>query len=575
MSRFRKIATYITPYRWIIYAGFVCLLITNFSQVAIPMLLKDAVDRLRDPDAAHSVLRLTLIIISMALLQGFFRTLSRMFILNTARKIEFTLRSEIFEHLQKIPVSYFQKGNTGQIMALLTNDLFFVRMMYGVGTLHIVNTFISYTFTLSAIVMINARLAVMVTLLFPLVFICCRRLVQKIFVHSKTNQEIFGQMSNSLNESFVGVRTLKSYNAVAYREAAFATTSERYLQSNLKLTTTRLFLWEFMKAGIGIGMFFILAYGGALVATGDMTLGELVAFSAYLAILAWPAQLMGWVIPASQRGLTSFDRLQEIYAQPQEPGYAQESNVTVPTTGSIQLDKVSFGYETGATVLNELSLKIERGDKVLITGTIGSGKSTLLKLMSGLYLPQSGDLRLGDTKIDPVNQIALRSLSSYCPQEATIFSRSLRQNIMFSADAAMSFEEATRLARLEQDLPQFPQGWETLIGERGLTLSGGQRQRTAMARAFMKRAPILLLDDPIAQLDGKTARAVWNDLQKLNDTTVVLVSQRLIQPESFDAIYVLKDGRIAESGTHATLVKKAGLYRHLYDLQRLVDKEEA
>ncbi len=588
MQRLLKLRSYILPYRKAIYIGFGCLILTNFCLMIIPLFLKNAIDVLgigaNDPlywqsSGKKSLMFYVLAIVGAAILQAVFRTLSRTTIFNSARGVEYEFRNQIFAHIQRLPTSFFQKTASGQLMATLTNDIIYIRLLYGIGILQILNTFISYSFTLPAVLSLNLSLSLMILTLIPLIFLACRGFVHKIFVESRRNQELFGDMNSVLNESFVGIRELKAYGAAGFREHRFSEVSQQYLQSSVLLTKQRLFFYQGMYLMSGLGMVLILAYGGSQVAKAQMTLGDLVAFIAYLGILSWPVYMMGWVVPACQRGLSAFARIEEILATPTETAYSASATDKELQDGSIRLQQVSFAYPrveddtkvgNGKQALAKLSLTINSGDKVLITGPTASGKSTLLKLLSGLYTTDQGRLEVGKLQANAKNSAAIRIAVSYCPQDAFVFSRSLRENILYATTATMDINDATSISALKLDEPQFVHSWETLVGEQGFTLSGGQRQRTALARALAKKAKILLLDDPIAQLDGKTAAYVWRQIvQRFAETTVLLVSQRIVQPESFDHIFVLDQGGLLESGTHKTLLERHGLYQRLFNLQRL------
>ena len=336
-----------------------------------------------------------------------------------------------------------------------------------------------------------------------------------------------------------------------------------------------------MRSAAGVGMVLILGFGGAQVGKGHMTLGDLVAFTAYLAILAWPVLMLGWVIPVMQRGLSAIERIDDLMKKDIEATYQNtNANNEVKLDGSIIFQNVNYHYPTGQFTLKDLSFKIQAGDKVLITGPTASGKSSLLQLLGGLTLAQSGNVYLNPIQVNADTLGILRLQVSYCPQDAFVFSRSIADNIRFSSHSKLSVDQAAAIAALSIDAGQFSNGWNTRVGEKGLTLSGGQRQRTALARALAKDCKILLLDDPIAQLDSQTASKVWSGIMKhFPSTTIILVSQRIIYPDTFDQIFVLSNGKIMESGKHQALINNEGIYKKFYAMQQLeqrpFDKKEA
>jgi ATP-binding cassette subfamily B protein len=585
----KKIRQFILPYRWLVYGGIACLVVCNFCQMVIPLLVKGVIDDLgaatksnlvNTIDTGHQLTLMIGAIVVLAVLQGLFRTFSRIWIFFAARKAEHDIRNTLFNHVQRLPLPFYQKTNTGQFMATLTNDLTYMRLMFGVGILFTMNLLISYAFALPAIFAINAKLALMVMLVYPLTYLICRSIIGQIFKTSKKNQQLFGDMTGNLNESFRSILPLKCYSAVDFRMQSFADSADQYLHSSVKLASMRILFSQAMQLANGLGMVLILAYGGLLVANKGMTLGDLVAFSAYLALLSWPTFVMGWVVPSIQRGLAAFSRMQEILDEPTEiddvPLAASQLS-----SNEIKFENTAFSYpeltdakqgqeRTNRFVLTDINLTIAPGNRILITGPTASGKTTLLKLLTGLIQPTAGSIALGGKLVGDYTPQDLRSHIGYCPQDAFVFSRTLGENILYAANPQLSIDQASKISALDLDQDQFEDGWQTVVGEQGITLSGGQRQRTALARSVAKGSPVLLLDDPIAQLDSKTAASVWSNLTStFAETTIILVSQRIIKPNSFDHIVVLDQGQIAEEGSHEELLAMQGIYRHHFMLQQI------
>ncbi|QSV46860.1 ABC transporter ATP-binding protein [Geobacter benzoatilyticus] len=557
--------------------GAVCLLGTNAFALLVPWLLKLAVESLRNPSAAsRSATWYGGAIIGAALIHGVIRIFSRTTLLHAARRIEYAIREDLYVKLLSLDMPYFEGGRTGDLMSRFANDLTNIRMLLGFGVLNIINTALIYVSAIALMARINPSLTLWAVVPFPLMIIAAKGITRRMFHHSRRAQEELAHLTSQAEESIAAAVVVRSYCREDATVAAFEEIGRRYLRRNMTMARLRGFLLPIMAATSALGTLIVLFLGGQRVIGGAMTLGDFVAFNGYLAMLVWPTIIFGWILNLIQRGAASMARLNEVFdavprvTEPEEPAGAW------PLRGEIELRDVRFSYGTAGVasppVLDGVSLTVSAGSSLGIVGAVGSGKSTLVRLLARLYPIPDGRIFLDGTDVNRMPLSRLRSAIGFVPQESFLFSRTVRENIAYGKEGATSeeIEAAARLASLDGDVLRFADGYETVVGERGVTLSGGQKQRTAIARALLKNPAVLILDDPLSAVDAQTEDAILESLSGYwGDRTVVIVSHRLSAVRECDRIIVLKDGVIAEQGSHDDLLARNGLYGAMWREQQI------
>lgn len=557
--------------------GAVCLVGTNAFALLVPWLLKLAVESLRNPSAAsRSAAWYGGAIIGAAIVHGVIRIFSRTTLLHAARRIEYAIREDLYGKLLSMDMPYFERGRTGDLMSRFANDLTNIRMLLGFGVLNVINTALIYVAAIALMARINPSLTLWAVIPFPLMIIAAKGITRRMFHHSRRAQEELARLTSQAEESIAAAVVVRSYCREDATVAAFEEIGRRYLRRNMTMARLRGLLLPIMAATSALGTLIVLFLGGQRVIDGAMTLGDFVAFNGYLAMLVWPTIIFGWILNLIQRGAASMARLNEVFdavprvTEPEEPVGAW------PVRGEIELRGVRFSYggagDASPTVLDGVSLIVPSGSRLGVVGPVGSGKSTLVRLLARLYPVPGGQIFLDGTDINRIPLSRLRSAIGFVPQESFLFSRTVRENIAYGKEGAAGeeVEAAARLASLDGDVLRFAGGYDTVVGERGVTLSGGQKQRTAIARALLKDPAVLILDDPLSAVDAQTEEAILESLSGYwGDRTVVIVSHRLSAVRECDRIIVLKDGVIAEQGSHDDLLARNGLYGAMWREQQI------
>jgi ATP-binding cassette subfamily B protein len=504
------------------------------------------------------------------------RYFSRTLVFNAAREIEYELRNDIFTHLVSLPQSFYFRWRTGDIMSRCVNDINAVRLLLGVGLLNIVQTPILYVSVLAAMLAINTKLALLVLLPYPAFIFIARWFGRSIHHWSLATQEGLAELSNQLQESISGIAVVKAYAMENVTAARFEKANQGLYQSQLGLVKANAAMPAIVTVLPALAMLVILLVGGQEIASGRMHVDQFFTFAMYVYELTFPTFLLGWVVAVVQRGAASMQRIDEMLSE--QPAIADRPDAVAghALAGEIEFRGLTFRFPGSERepALRDVNLRIPAGSTLGVVGGVGSGKTTLASVIPRLYEVEDGQVFIDGVDINRIPLRTLRSGIAMVPQDSFLFSMSLADNVAFGLETAdrERVVEAARRAQLAKDVPDLPDSWDTLVGERGVMLSGGQRQRTALARALALRPKILILDDTLSSVDAETEAAIQRELEAVfAGRTVVIVSHRVSSVRGADQIVVLEGGRIVERGTHATLVAGGGLYARLAREQALED----
>lgn len=576
MKSLLRLNPYLWRYRRELLAGLVCILLTNFFMMSAPKFVGRAIDTMNGNFTSSDVLHYVLLALLCSALSGVFMFLVRQFIIVASRKIEYDLKNDFYAHLQRLSPQFFRQSNTGDLMSRATNDLNAVRNYLGPGIMYSLNTLFRLIFALSAMLTVSPMLTLFALLPAPVLSYLVYRMGKAIHEQSQTLQAKYGELSTKVQENLAGIRVVKAYAREESDTAAFAALNREYYDQNLKLARLQALFYPSMSALLGLSVMLILWIGGQYVIHGQMTLGDIAQFLVYMTSLAWPLISIGWVTNILQRAAAAQLRLDEVMlTQPDITD--QASNEPVSIEGEIEFRQVSFAYPTQPErlVLKNLSFKIPKGCRFAIVGATGSGKSTLVNLLPRLIEPIRGEILIDGRPIQTLPLRSLRRAIGFVPQDHFLFSDTIRHNIAFGVPHASLDEirKAAWVAAIDEEIERFPAGYDTLIGERGITLSGGQKQRLSIARALLSQPKILILDDSLCAVDTHTEDTILNRLQAATAAmTVILISHRISTVQHADHIVVLDNGELVESGTHDELLAKDGLYASLYRKQLLEEE---
>ena len=612
MTPFRRLLGYVARYRREFLLGLVCVVVNKAVALAGPLILSHAIDDLHRAVTRTKLLRYGGLLLGVGLVGGLFMFLSRRILIGASRHIEYDMRNDFFAQLQTLPLSYFQTHRTGDLMSRATNDLNAVRMMIGPSVMYSANTILVFFVALAVMLSIDVRLTLISLIPLPFVSVSVKYFGSAIHKRFEQIQAQLSDISAVAQEALSGVRVVRAYRQERAEVERFRASNDEYLRRNRRLIVLQGMFFPSMSFFLGLGALLILWIGSREVIRGRITIGQFVAFNAYLTMLSWPMIAFGWVTNMLQRGMASWKRMLEVMdAAPDIRDSIPGSTSAIGHAesairhGAIEFRDLVFRYGD-ALVLDHVSARIEAGQTVALVGVTGSGKSTLISLLARLREPPRGTVFIDGVDVCDMPLAVLRGAIGFVPQEPFLFSDTLADNVAFGLDAndwtgeaggeqrraepqdgatapprarpvhadrEAKLLAAAAVARLDKDVVDFPRGYETMVGERGITLSGGQKQRTALARALVIDPRILILDDALSAVDTYTEEEILSRLRTvMRERTSIIVSHRISTVRDADQIFVLDGGRIVERGTHEALIKQSGLYGELHKKQLLEEE---
>jgi ATP-binding cassette subfamily B protein len=571
------IKPYFLERKWLILAGLASLVLVDFMQLLIPRVIKRAVDDLTLLRIdALSLWRYAAYILLLGLLIAIFRFFWRHFLIGTSRRVEEGLMGRLFSHLQTLSPAYFDQMKTGDLMAHATNDLLHIRMAIGMGIVAMTDSIVLGTAGIGFMLYINVKLTLLAILPAPFIVIGARIFSKQMHSKYGTVQAAFSDLTEAVRERFSGIRIIKAHHRERYESERTARVSRNYAEQNIQLARIMGVFFPMMIFFSNLSLAIVLYIGGRLTMYYTITPGDFVAFISYLGLLTWPMMALGWVTNLIQRGKASLDRIQKVLETQALIADSPDAIAVPELAGKVSFKNVSFAYGTdnsgGRKALEGIEIELEPGQMLGIVGPPGSGKTSLLQLVPRMYDASEGAIFLDDMDVRKLKINDLRRQIAFVPQEPFLFAGSVRDNILLGDSDATQSElvAASEAARLHRTVSRFTAGYDTIVGEKGVILSGGQKQRVALARAFHRKTPLLLLDDPVSQVDSETGSAIIATLREMaGKRTVIIASHRLSALRFADRIIVLDNGRIVESGNHADLMAIEGYYAKTFRLQEI------
>jgi len=579
MRSLLELKPYILKYRRLIFLGILAILLSEFFYVIIPILIGRAVDDLKAGVTFEKLSLFASLILGSTILSGIASFFTRQTIIVASRKIEYDMRNDFYRHVQGLHYLYFRDKKVGDIMAYATNDIPAVRNFLGPGIMYSIETTIEFVVILAIMFSMNLKLTLITLIPLPLI----SYLVYKVgkIVHEKYEdiQEHFGKITTLAQENIAGIRVIKSYVREDYEIEKFRKVNFEYFIKNIKLAKVQSLTYPLMILITGISIILVIWYGGYQVIKGTMTLGQLTSFLIYLGYLIWPMIAFGWIINLTQRAAASMDRLLEVMrVQPQIKDTEETDFSIKQINGEIEFKDVWFKYPDSENyVLKGVSFKVEQGQTVGIVGYTGSGKTTLVNLIPRLFDPDKGEVLIDGVNVKKIPLKVLRGSIGYVQQDVFLFSDTVKNNITFGVDGVDEDKiiSVAKIAHIYDEVMEFPNKFDTIVGERGITLSGGQKQRVGLARALIKEPKILILDDSFSSVDAYTEEMILKNLKEYRKgRTTIIISHRITAVKDADFIIVLDNGEIVESGTHDELIELGGIYAELYQKQILEEELE-
>jgi ATP-binding cassette, subfamily B, multidrug efflux pump len=573
-EKLRPLVPYLRRYWKSLAWGGVAVVLYNVIKVLLPLVIGHAIDDMQHGITEAKVLYHALRLLLIAALSAVFLYICRQVIIGVSREIEFDLRNDIFANLERQSPSYYHTHRTGDIMARTTNDLNAVRMLLGPAIMYSANTIVFTAAALPFMYRISPKLTFFAFVPLPMASILVQYFGARIHRRFERIQAMFSDISAKAQENFSGARLIRAFAQEEAEIASFETANREYIKRSLYLVRLMAMLWPTLEFVLGLSLMITLLVGGHEVVSHRISVGQFTAFNVYMVQLTWPMIAVGWVVNLFQRGTASVVRIDELLKQ--KPDIADAPTATdTPVTGDIEFRNLTFAYPNASPVLHDINLRIPAGTSIAIVGPTGSGKSTLVGLIPRLHDASPGTVLIDGQPIRDFKLSNLRKSIGFVPQETFLFSETIRQNIAFGRPdaSAEDVQEAATIAHISTEILEFPKGFDTEVGERGLTLSGGEKQRTAIARAVIRDPKILILDDALASVDTYTEERILSGLkQNMEGRTTVFISHRISTARNADQIAVLVAGRIAELGTHDELIARDGYYTSLFEKQRLEEE---
>jgi ATP-binding cassette subfamily B protein len=581
MKELKRLLPYLKKYRKRLYLGFLFVTVSNICSTYAPRVVGDTVDMVSSGDfAMQAVLWNIGYLIALTIGSGLFMFLTRRTIIVSSRLIEYDLRKDLLDSIESRPMSFFHRHSTGSLMAYATNDIPAARDFLGPAIMYSANTITTFVFALSFMLTLSITISLVALIPLPLIAITTYFIGRKVHVAFREVQDQFSDLTTRAQEAFSGIKVIRAYVREAFEQSKFKNLSYDYYQKNMRLARLQSITMPVLMVMVGLSQIAVLGYGGLRVIEGQATLGELTQFFIYLNLLIWPVAAIGWITNIIQRAAASAGRLGKIIDVKDEKDEHLAENKSIENIkGEIRFRNVTMRYaEDIPPAIENLDFHIPPSGTFGIVGPVGSGKSTIVNLLPGLYKPDAGQIIIDGRDINDIPRSQLRGAIGVVQQDTYLFSDTIAGNIGFGCPGCEREDiiEAAKIAMLHEDVEKFPDGYDTILGERGVTLSGGQRQRVAIARALLRRPKILILDDALSAVDTETESKIFEGLARmLSDCTTIIISHRLSSVKNADEIIFIDSGRIIEKGSHEELIGKNGKYADIYRRQKLASEIES
>ena len=573
-----RLKPYLLKYKHLYIIGFLATIVSNISGIIVPLIIRNAIDSLSKNVQLIEIIKTSLLIVFISIIAGVCLFLTRRTIIVASRKIEYDLRNDFFSHLLKLDLKYFQNTSTGDLMAHATNDINAVRNFLGPAILYSSDTIVAFIMITAIMISINSHLTIISFIPLPFISIFVYLIASSVNKKFEKVQSQYSLLTSKAQESISGIRVVKSFVREQNEIKLFGNISKEYFNKNMKLVKVHSLMFPLMVLFIGISIVLVIWFGGRMVINDKLTLGNLTAFIIYLGWLIWPMIAFGWVANLVQQSAASMKRLAKILDTEPEVENSNNKLSITELHGDIVLKDVYFTYSKNSLdIIKGINLNIKAGTSLAIIGRTGSGKTTLVNLINRLYDVTKGSIHIDGVNIKDLPIETIRQNIGYVTQETFLFSTTIKENIIYGINTFNDedFKKAVDIAQIDKDVRSFPDSYDTIIGERGITLSGGQKQRVSIARAIMKKPKILILDDALSAVDTYTEEEILKRLRNfMKNRTCILISHRISTIKDADLIVVLENGKIVESGSHEELIEIGGIYYEMYQKQLLEEEIE-